>query len=345
VISPVRSHGCGGIVIGIDAIPPRKDVAMKVFVAGASGAVGRRLVPLLAAGGHEVVGSTRRRESLHALAQLGATPVVADGLDHSLVRAIVEAEPEVVVHEMTGLAGAADLRHFDTAFELTTRLRTEGTDHLLEGARAAGARRVVAQSFGNWSYERRGGPVKTEEDPLDPDPPESMRRTLEGIRYLERAVTETDGLDGVVLRYANLYGPGTGFAGDGDVVEQVRRRRVPVVGSGEGVWSFVHVEDAARATVAAIEHGGPGIYNVADDDPVPAGVWLPRLAETVGAKPPRHVPEWLGRVAAGEAAVSMFTRIRGAANGKAKRELFWSPRFRSWRDGFRYELGPIGAAA
>jgi 2-alkyl-3-oxoalkanoate reductase len=321
---------------------------MRVFVAGASGAVGRRLVPLLVARGHEVFASTRSRsrEKMDVLAELGAKPVVADGLDRdSLVRAIARAEPEYVVHQMTGLSGITDLRHWDDAFELTNRLRSEGTDHLLEGARVAGARGVVAQSFGNWNYERRGGLVKTENDPLDPSPPESMRRTLDALRHLEQAVTRTEGIVGVVLRYANLYGPGTGFAEDGDVVEQVRRRRLPIVGSGEGVWSFVHVDDAARATVAAIEHGPPGIYNVADDDPAEAAVWLPRLAETVGAKPPRHIPEWVGRVAAGEAAVSMFTLIRGAANGKAKRDLFWTPRHRSWRDGFPSELGPIGAAA
>jgi nucleoside-diphosphate-sugar epimerase len=319
---------------------------MKVFVAGASGAVGRRLVPLLIAAGHEVVASTRRRENTGALAELGVTPVVADGLDRlSLVRAIADAEPEVVVHQMTGLSGMTDLKQFDEVFELTNRLRCEGTDHLIEGARAAGARRVVAQSYGNWNYERSGGPVKTEDDPLDPAPPETMRPTLDAIRHLERAVTRTDGIDGVALRYANLYGPGTHFAEDGDLVEQVRRRRLPIVGSGEGVWSFVHVDDAARATVAAIEHGPPGIYNVADDDPATAAVWLPRLAEAVGAKPPWHIPEWVGRIAAGEAAVSMFTQIRGASNGKAKRDLFWTPRHRSWRDGFRSELGPVGAAA
>jgi nucleoside-diphosphate-sugar epimerase len=315
---------------------------MKVFVAGASGAVGRRLVPLLVAAGHDVEASTRRPDHAPALQEIGATAVVVDALDRAaLVAAVVAAEPEVVVHELTGLAGVIDYRNFDEAFALTNRLRTEATDHLLEGARAAGARRVVAQSFGNWSYERRGARLKTENDPLDPDPPATMRQTLAAIQYLETAVLETPDMEGVVLRYANLYGPGTGFADDGELVAQVRKRRIPIIGTGEGVWSFIHVDDAAAATLAAIEHGPPGVYNVADDEPASAQVWLPELAHAAGAKPPRRVPRWLGRLAAGEATVSMFTRIRGAANAKAKRELAWAPRHRSWRDGFRSELVPV----
>jgi nucleoside-diphosphate-sugar epimerase len=265
--------------------------------------------------------------------------VLADGLDRdSLVTAIVAAEPEVVVHQMTALGGVTDFRNWDGAFAVTNRLRTEGTDHLLEGARAAGARRVVAQSFGNWNYERRGGPVKTEADPLDPDPPPTMRQTLAAIQHLETVVTRNAAFEGLALRYANLYGPHTSFAADGEIVAQVRKRRLPIVGGGGGVWSFVHVDDAAAATVAAIEHGDPGVYNVADDEPASALVWLPALAKAAGAKPPRRVPAWLGRLAAGEAAVSMFTEIRGADNDKAKRELWWTPRLRSWRQGFRLEL-------
>jgi nucleoside-diphosphate-sugar epimerase len=312
---------------------------MKVFVAGATGAIGRRLIPMLVANGHEVVAATRQVYKAHLLGGLGARPVIADALDRdSLVSAIVTAEPEVVVHQMTALAGVTDFRNWDKAFAVTNRLRTEGTDHLLEGARAAGARRVVAQSFGNWNYERRGGPVKTETDPLDPDPPPTMRRTLEAIRHVETVVTRNAAFEGIALRYANLYGPGTSFASDGEIVTQVRRRRLPVVGDGGGVWSFVHVDDAAAATLAAIEHGEPGVYNVADDEPASARIWVPALADAVGAKAPRRVPAWLARLAAGEAAVSMFTEIRGADNDKAKRELWWAPRHRSWRDGFRLEL-------
>jgi nucleoside-diphosphate-sugar epimerase len=312
---------------------------MKVFVAGATGAIGRRLLPMLVENGHDVVASTRRADNARVLGELGAHPVVADGLDReSLVSAVIAAEPEVVVHQMTALTGVADFRNWDAAFAVTNRLRTEGTDHLLEGARAAGARRVVAQSFGNWNYERRGGPVKTEADPLDPDPPPTMRQTLAAIRHVETVVTRNAAFEGLALRYANLYGPHTSFAADGEIVAQVRKRRLPIVGGGGGVWSFVHVDDAAAATLAAIEHGDPGVYNVADDEPASARVWLPALAKAAGAKPPRRVPAWLGRLAAGEAAVSMFTEIRGADNDKAKRELWWAPRLRSWRDGFRLEL-------
>jgi nucleoside-diphosphate-sugar epimerase len=222
-------------------------------------------------------------------------------------------------------------------FAETNRLRTDGTDHLLEAAEAAGVRRVVAQSFGNWNYERTGGPVKTEDDPLDPTPPGSMRESLAAIRHLESAVTATE-LEGVVLRYANLYGPGTGTARDGQFVELAHKRQLPIIGGGKGVWSFVHVDDAAAATVAAVEHGEPGVYNVADDEPAEARDWVQELAAIVGAKPPRNVPAWLGRLAAGEAVVSMFTAIRGASNAKAKRELGWRPGFTTWRDGFRVEL-------
>lgn len=309
---------------------------MKVFVAGGSGAVGRRLIPQLVARGYEVAATTRSHEQARVLYELGATPFVADGLDReAILSAVVRAEPEVVVHQMTGLADATNLRRFDQAFALTNRLRTEGTAHLLEAARAVGARRLIAQSFGNWNYERTGGPVKTEADPLDPEPPRSMSRSLAAIVALESAVV---GVGGVALRYGNLYGPGTGTATDGQLVQLMRKRQLPLIGDGEGVWSFVHVDDAAAATVAAIERGAPGSYNVADDVPVAAKVWLPELARILEAKPPRHVPAWAGRLLAGEAAVSMFTRIRGASNVKAKRELAWRLRFPSWRTGFREGL-------
>jgi nucleoside-diphosphate-sugar epimerase len=279
---------------------------------------------------------------MDALRSIGAHPIVADGLDRTAVmQAVTRAEPEVVIHQMTGLTGVKSFKRFDDEFASTNRLRTEGVDYLVEAARSAGARRVIAQSFGNWNYERTGDRLKTEEDPLDPDPPTNQRKTLHAIRYLERAVVEADQLEGVALRVGNFYGPGTGFALDGDLVRLVRRRRLPIVGDGAGVWSFIHVDDVATATIAAIDHGQPGIYNIADDDPAAVSVWLPELANAVEAKPPWHVPVWLGRLAIGEVGVSMMTKIKGASNAKAKRELDWTPRYRSWRDGFRHGLGDM----
>jgi nucleoside-diphosphate-sugar epimerase len=310
---------------------------MKVFVAGATGAVGRALVPLLVEAGHAVTGMTRSAGKQEAIRATGAEPVVADALDRDAVMAaVVGAEPEVVVHELTAIPAKFDMRNFDRVFETTNRLRTEGTDHLLEAARAVGARRFVAQSFAGWPYARTGGPVKTEEDALDPDPPASMRRTLDAIRRLEAAVLGADGIEGSVLRYGGFYGPGTGL---GAMLDEVRRRRFPLVGKGTGVWSLVHVDDAAAATLAAIERGAPGVYNVVDDDPAPVLEWLPYLAESIGAKPPRRVPSFVGRLAAGDAGLSLMTRIRGASNAKAKRELGWQPRYASWREGFREGLG------
>jgi nucleoside-diphosphate-sugar epimerase len=312
---------------------------MKIFVAGASGAIGRRLVPLLVSRGHEVVAMTRTHAKTGILHELGATPVVADGLNReAVIAAVTRAEPEVIVHEMTGLGSAKNLRRFDEVFALTNRLRTEGTDHLLEAARQAGARRFIAQSFGNWNYERSGGMAKTEDDPLDPSPPRSMRGSLAAIVHLESVVTDASGVEGIALRYGNLYGPGTSTALDGPFADAVRRRRLPIIGDGAGVWSFVHVDDAARATLAAVERGAPGIYNVADDAPARTSVWLPELARILGAEPPRHVPAWLGRLVAGEAVVSMFTSTRGAANAKAKRDLGWRLQYPTWRYGFRTGL-------
>jgi 2-alkyl-3-oxoalkanoate reductase len=312
---------------------------MKIFVAGASGAIGRRLLPLLADRGHDVTGMTRTRANAGLIHELGATPVVADGLDRdAVIAAVRRAEPEVVIHQMTSLGAATDLRRFDKVFALTNRLRTEGTDHLLEAARQAGSRRFVAQSFGNWNYERSGAMVKTEDDPLDPSPPRSMRRSLAAIVHLESAVAGATDIEGIALRYGNLYGPGTSTALEGPFTEAVRRRRLPIIGDGAGVWSFVHVDDAASATLAAVERGRPGIYNVADDAPARTSVWLPELAHILGAQPPRHVPGWVGRLAAGEAVVSMFTRTRGASNAKAKHELGWRLRYPTWRYGFRNGL-------
>jgi nucleoside-diphosphate-sugar epimerase len=309
---------------------------MKVFVAGATGALGRQLVPRLVASGHEVVGMTRSASKREAVRDLGATPVVADALDpEGVARAVAEAEPEVIVHQLTALAQSLDLRHFDRDFAATNRLRTEGTDHLLAAGRAVGARRFVAQSFAGWPFARSGGPVKTEDDPLDPEPPDSMRRTLEAIRYLEEAVTGADWVEGIVLRYGGFYGPGTSLDGEGsEHVEMIRKRRFPVVGDGRGVWSFVHIEDAAEATLAAVERGQPGIYNIVDDEPAAVAEWLPAVAAALGAKPPRRLPRWVGRLLAGEAATVMMTEVRGASNAKAKRQLDWRPSHPSWRDGF-----------
>jgi nucleoside-diphosphate-sugar epimerase len=308
---------------------------MKVLVAGATGALGKQLVPRLAASGHEVVGMTRSPSKREAVHDMGATPVVADALDPDQVaRAVAEAQPEAIVHELTALAGSLDMRHIDRDFAQTNRLRAEGTDHLLAAGRAVGVRRFVAQSFAGWPFARSGGPVKTEDDPLDPAPPERMRRILDAIRHLEDAVTGADWTEGVVLRYGGFYGPGTSLRPDGELVEQIRRRKFPVVGDGGGVWSFVHIEDAAEATLAAVARGRRGIYNIVDDDPAPVAEWLPAVAAAVGARAPRRVPRWLGRLLAGEAATVMMTEVRGASNAKAKRELGWQPSHPTWREGF-----------
>jgi nucleoside-diphosphate-sugar epimerase len=315
---------------------------MRVFVAGAGGALGKQLIPRLVADGHQVVGMTRSESKQDLVRGLGARPVVADALDAEAVsRVVAEAEPEAILHELTSIPGDLEPRHFDRDFAPTNRLRTEGTEHLLAAARTAGARRFVAQSYAGWPYARTGGPVKTEDDPLDPDPPAQFRRTLDTIRQLEAAVTGADWIEGLVLRYGAFYGPGTsiGAQPEGEQVAAVRKRRFPVVGSGDGIWSFVQIEDAATATAAAVNSGRAGIYNVVDDDPAPVSEWLPALAAAVGAKSPRRVPRWLGRLVAGEAAVAMMTEQRGASNAKAKRELGWEPRYPSWRDGFDRGLG------
>lgn len=307
---------------------------MRVFVAGGTGAIGQRLVAQLVGGGHEVVATTRSREKLELLRGLGAEAMPMDGLDGLQVgAAVARAEPDVIVHQMTALASTSDLRHFDRTFAVTNELRTKGTDHLLAAAEAAGVRRFVAQSYTGWTNIRQGGPVKTEDDPLDPDPPAQQSRSLAAIRHLERAVREGP-VEGLVLRYGFFYGPGA-FE---QMLEPVRKRKLPVVGSGAGIWSWIHLDDAAAATVAAAEGGAPGVYNVVDDEPAPVAEWLPYLAEVVGAGTPRQVPVWLGRLAAGEVVVSMMTRIRGSSNAKARRELGWRPQWASWRDGFRQAL-------
>jgi nucleoside-diphosphate-sugar epimerase len=300
---------------------------MRVFVAGATGAIGTRLVPQLVDHGHEVIGTSRSIERDERLRALGAKPVAVDLLDADAVRkAVADAKPDAIVHQATALAGRAFSRKLDKTFAETNRLRTEGTDALLAAAREAGVRRFVAQSFAPYRYARVGGMVKTEDDPLDSDPPAGAEETNAAMAYLDRVVTDAGG---IALRYGGFYGN----AND-QLVERVRKRGFPIIGDGEGVTSWIHLDDAAAATVLALEHHGPAIYNIVDDEPAPMREWLPALANAVGAKPPRHIPAWLVRLIAGEDAVMGATRSRGASNAKAKRELGWTLRYRSWRQGF-----------
>ncbi len=307
---------------------------MRVLVAGATGVIGRQLVPQLVAAGHQVSATTRSPAKVDGLRAAGAQPVVLDGLDGAAVRqAVALAAPEVIVHEMTAIPANINFRKFEQTFAATNRLRTTGLDHLLAAAATEGVRRFIAQSYTGWPNARTGGPVKTEEDPLDADPPASVRSSLDAIRYLERTVTSA-ALEGLALRYGSLYGPGSSDV----IVSMMRRRQVPVIGSGAGVWSFLHVTDAAAATVAAVGTGEAGIYNIVDDDPAPVAEWIPVMAKGAGAKPPLHVPAWAGRLAAGEAGLLLMTQARGSSNAKARRELGWQPIWPSWRDGFLHGL-------
>jgi nucleoside-diphosphate-sugar epimerase len=289
----------------------------------------------LVAAGHQVVATTRTSGKVEELRALGADPMIMDGLDPVAVgEAVARAEPEVVIHQMTSLVGMTNLRHFDREFAATNQLRRTGIDHLLAAAVAAGARRFIAQSYTGWPNVREGGAVKTELDPLDPNPPAAQRQSLAAIDYLERTVLAASEIDGVVLRYGSFYGPGV----SAQFVELIRKRRMPLTGRGTGIWSWLHIEDAAAATVAAVDHGEPGIYNIVDDEPAPVSQWLPYLAEAVGAKPPHRIPVWLARVVGGNIAVSMLTQIRGSSNAKAQQQLHWQPVWPSWRDGFRRGL-------
>jgi nucleoside-diphosphate-sugar epimerase len=308
---------------------------MRAFVAGATGAIGKLLVPRLVAAGHEVTGMTRSESKQEMLAELGAVPVVADALDPDQVAdAVAHARPDVIVHQLTAI-GEVDMRHFDRDFAPTNWLRTVGTDHLLAAGQAVGVRRFVAQGVGGYAaYARTGGPVKSEEDPLDSTPAREMRETQAAIRHLEEAVLGALWTEGIVLRYGVLYGPGTSMAPGEEQFELVRQRKFPLVGDGGGVWSFIHIADAAEATVAAVERGSRGAYNIVDDDPAPVAEWLPTLAQELGAKKPMRVPRFIGRLFAGEAGVVMITEVRGASNAKAKRELAWRPVHPSWRQGF-----------
>jgi nucleoside-diphosphate-sugar epimerase len=307
---------------------------MRVFVAGATGAMGRQLVPRLVAAGHEVHGMTRSESKQELLRELGAVPVVADALDPDQVAdAVGRARPDVIVHQLTSLTGVE--RYTARAAAPTNRLRTEGTDHLLSAGQAVGVRRFVAQGVATFgAYARTGGPVKSEDDPLDPAPARDMRETIAALRHLEEAVLGARWTEGIVLRYGAFYGPGTSLRPGSEQFELIRKRKFPVVGDGGGVWSFIHIADAAEATLAAVEHGSRGVYNVVDDDPAPVAEWLPTLAQTLGAKKPMRVPRFVGRVFAGEAGVVMMTDMRGASNAKAKRELGWHPEHPSWRQGF-----------
>jgi nucleoside-diphosphate-sugar epimerase len=304
-----------------------KEDTMRVFVVGASGAIGTRLVPQLIDRGHEVIGTARSPDKAERLRALGAEPVVLDALDGRGVRkAVAAAEPEAIVHQATALTGVQFSRNLDRTFAETNRLRREATDALLAAARETGVPRFVAQSFANFRYAREGGPVKTEDDPLDPTPVETMRETSAAMSYLDEAVLAAGG---IALRYGSFYG-----ASNDGLVEPVRKRQLPLVGDGGGVSSFIHLEDAAAATVLALDHDGPAIYNVVDDEPAPVREWLPVLANALAAKPPRHFPVWLAKLFAGEAGVMLGTESRGASNAKAKRELGWTLRYPSWRQGF-----------
>jgi nucleoside-diphosphate-sugar epimerase len=321
---------------------------MRVFIAGAAGAIGTQLIPQLVARGHQVVGMTHSPGKCGTLRALGAAPVVADALDRPAVaRAVAEARPEIVVHQLTALGGSLNMRRIDRFMAQTNRLRIEGTDHLLAAARAAGARRFIAQSFAGWPFARTGGPIKSEADPLDPHPPAALRATLDAIRHLESAVGAITWAEALVLRYATFYGPGTGISADpgAAMVKVVRKRQFPLAGDAGGVWSFIHIADAAAATVEAIEHGAAGTYQVADDEPAAVREWLPALARALDAPSPRRMPAWLARLAAGEAATVWITDVRGASNRKTKSELGWEPAHRTWRTGFAEAVASNGAVA
>src|ERR687898_1531030 len=310
-----------------------KESMMRVFVAGATGAIGRQLVPRLVANGHEVHGMTRSASKQAMLDELGAVPVVADALDPDQVAdAVGRAKPDVIVHQLTALAGKG-FRGLKQRIEMTNRLRSEGTDHLLSAGQAVGVQRFVAQSNAAL-YARTGGPLKTEEDPLDTTPPRKQRDATAAILHLEEAVLGAAWTEGIVLRYGGFYLPGAGMGPGGETHELIRKRQFPLVGDGRGVWSFIHLGDAAEATLAAIEHGSRGVYNIVDDDPAPVAEWLPTLTRMLSGKKPRRVPRFIVKLFVGEAGVVMMTDARAASNAKAKRELAWRPAYPSWRQGF-----------
>ena len=303
---------------------------MRVFVAGATGVIGQYLVPGLIGAGHEVTASTRSPLKANQLKGQGAAPVIVDGLDREAVlKAVTAAQPEVIIHQMTALTSMKSFRNFDKEFAVTNELRSTGTDYLLEAAGEAGTRRFIAQSFTGWNNARSGSQVKTEQDPLDSRPLAATTNALAAIKHVEDAVP-AQVPEGLVLRYGILYGHGASDL----MLEAVRKRQMPVIHGGTGIWSFTEVTDAAAAAVAAVAKGSPGTYNIVDDEPAPVSQWLPYLASCLGATPPLRAPAWLGRLLGGEMTVSMMTDVRGASNSKAKRELGWTPAYPSWRDGF-----------
>lgn len=313
--------------------------SMRVLVAGASGVVGKVVLPALVARGHTVMGLVRSPSSAAPVEGLGAQPAIVDALDAAAVRDCLQRfQPHAVAHELTALPATTDLRHFAEVFEQTNRLRTAGLDNLLAAARAVGVRRFVAQSFCGWPNARSGGPAKTEDDPLDAHPPQQFRSTFAALRHVESTMASAADVRGCALRYGAFYGPGTFIGKDGAMVKQVRRRLAPVVGDGAGVWSFLHVADLASATVAALEGDAVGIFNVVDDDPAPVSAWLPDLAEAVGARAPFRMPALLARLLLPEHLVVLITDVRGGSNTKFKRTFRWQPQFASWRDGFRRGL-------
>jgi nucleoside-diphosphate-sugar epimerase len=312
---------------------------MRVFLAGSTGAIGKRLTPLLVAAGHTVTGTTRHPNKTDSIRAAGAIPAVVNALNAAeVLEAVQRAAPDVIIHELTAIPTTFDLRRFDEEFALTNRLRTEGTDNLMDAARKVGCRRLIAQSYAVWPYARTGGWVKTEEDPLISSPEPAIRQSLEAIRHVESAVVDDRTISGVILRYGAFYGPGTSLGEGGSFLEDIRRRRMPIVGNGAGYWSFIHIDDAASATLAAVEANGAGIYNVCDDEPASVSQWLPFLASALGAKAPRHIPAWLGRIVIGRHGVAWMTEIRGASNQKAKSLLRWKPKWPTWRTGFLHGL-------
>ncbi|PRZ41151.1 nucleoside-diphosphate-sugar epimerase [Antricoccus suffuscus] len=310
---------------------------MRILLAGATGAIGHSLTPALVEAGHTVFGTTRTESHTGAITAAGASPVLMDGLDRgSVMTAVAEAKPDVVLHQLTSLKAGMNPKHFDRDFAMTNRLRTEATDYLLEASRQNGVTRFIAQSYAGWPAPRTGPAIADETAGYDPHVGREARASLAAIRHVEAAVLAATDLEAIALRYGGFYGPGTGIALDeeSEMLEMVRQRKFPIVGSGGGLWSFIHAIDAAAATVTAVDNGAPGIYNIVDDEPASAADWLPVLSRTLGAKPPRHVPTWLAKPLLGEQGVNMMTTVRGASNAKAKRELGWTLRYPSWRIGF-----------
>jgi 2-alkyl-3-oxoalkanoate reductase len=312
---------------------------MRILVVGATGAVGTPLIPALLGRGHDIAGTTRSAAKASALERRGARAVVLDVLDRNeVMRVVRDLRPDVIVHQATAIPASIDMRRFAEAFALTNRLRTEGTGHLVDAGQALNAR-IVAQSFAGWPYAREGGAVKTEDDPLDRNPPPGLRSTLEAIAQLESTVLAAGG---TVLRYGAFYGPGTSLSATGSQLDLLKRRQFPIVGRGTGIWSFAHIEDVAAATARAIEQGATGIYNIVDDEPAAVAEWLPYAAQLIGAKPPLRIPRWAGRLLVGEHVAVLMNDVRGASNGKAKQQLGWRPKYATWRDGFKTALVASG---